>query len=51
MLYLQFPLVKRVIIVPPSEIYCEALDLFMQKGYNGTSISMIAKALGMSKIQ
>jgi AcrR family transcriptional regulator len=32
-----------------SEIYGEALDLFMRKGYNGTSMSMIAKALGMSK--
>ena len=32
-----------------SEIYCKALDLFIQKGYSGTSISMIAKALGMSK--
>jgi AcrR family transcriptional regulator len=32
-----------------SEVYCKALDLFIQKGYNGTSISMIAKALGMSK--
>ena len=32
-----------------SDIYCKALDLFIQKGYNGTSISMIAKALGMSK--
>jgi len=32
-----------------SEIYCKALDLFIQKGYSGTSISMIAKAAGMSK--
>ena len=32
-----------------SEIYPKALDLFIQKGYSGTSISMIAKALGMSK--
>jgi AcrR family transcriptional regulator len=32
-----------------SEIYSVALDLFIQKGYSGTSISMIAKALGMSK--
>jgi AcrR family transcriptional regulator len=32
-----------------SDIYCKALDLFIQKGYSGTSISMIAKALGMSK--
>jgi AcrR family transcriptional regulator len=32
-----------------SDIYCKALDLFIQKGYNGASISMIAKALGMSK--
>lgn len=31
------------------DIYCKALDLFIQKGYSGTSISMIAKALGMSK--
>jgi AcrR family transcriptional regulator len=30
-------------------IYRKALDLFIQKGYHGTSISMIAKALGMSK--
>jgi TetR/AcrR family transcriptional regulator len=30
------------------DIYCKALDLFIQKGYNGASISMIAKALGMS---
>jgi AcrR family transcriptional regulator len=32
-----------------SEIYCKALDLFIQKGFNGASISMIAKSLGMSK--
>ena len=32
-----------------SEIYRKALDLFTQKGYNGTSMSMIAKALGMTK--
>jgi AcrR family transcriptional regulator len=32
-----------------SDIYCKALDLFIQKGYSGTSISMIARALGMSK--
>lgn len=32
-----------------SDIYCKALDLFIQKGYNGASISMIAEALGMSK--
>jgi len=32
-----------------SEIYRKALDLFIQKGYGGTSISMIAKAVGMSK--
>jgi TetR/AcrR family transcriptional regulator len=32
-----------------SEIYRKALDLFIQKGYSGTSISMIAKASGMSK--
>ena len=32
-----------------SDVYCKALDLFIQNGYNGTSISMIAKALGMSK--
>jgi AcrR family transcriptional regulator len=32
-----------------SEIYCKALDLFIQKGYSGTSVSMIAKSLGMSK--
>ena len=31
------------------EIYRKALDLFMARGYNGTSMSMIAKALGMSK--
>jgi AcrR family transcriptional regulator len=32
-----------------SNVYCKALDLFIQKGFNGASISMIAKALGMSK--
>jgi len=32
-----------------SEIYRKALDLFIVRGYNGTSMSMIAKALGMSK--
>jgi transcriptional regulator of aromatic amino acid metabolism len=32
-----------------SKIYRKALDLFIQKGYRGTSISMIARALGMSK--
>jgi AcrR family transcriptional regulator len=32
-----------------SEIYRKALDLFVKKGYDGTSISMIAKVLGMSK--
>jgi len=32
-----------------SKVYSKALDLFIQKGYSGTSISMIAKALGMSK--
>jgi len=32
-----------------SEVYSKALDVFIQRGYNGTSISMIAKALGMSK--
>lgn len=32
-----------------SEIYSKALDLFIRKGYSGTSISMIAKALRMSK--
>ena len=32
-----------------SEIYRKALDLFITRGYNGTSMSMIAKALGMSK--
>ena len=32
-----------------SSVYSKALDLFIQKGYSGTSISMIAKALGMSK--
>jgi len=32
-----------------SEIYRKALDLLIRRGYNGTSISMIAKALGMSK--
>jgi TetR/AcrR family transcriptional regulator len=32
-----------------SDIYCKALDLFIQKGYSATSVSMIAKALGMSK--
>lgn len=33
----------------PSEIYQKALDLFIKRGYHGTSMSMIAKALGMSK--
>jgi AcrR family transcriptional regulator len=32
-----------------AKIYPTALNLFIQKGYSGTSISMIAKALGMSK--
>jgi len=32
-----------------SEIYRKALDLFIASGYNATSMSMIAKALGMSK--
>ena len=32
-----------------AEIYRRVLELFIQKGYSGTSISMIAKALGMSK--
>ncbi len=32
-----------------SEVYCKALDVFMQKGYSGASITMIAKALKMSK--
>ncbi len=32
-----------------SDIYSKSLDLFIQKGYNGTSISVIAKTLGMSK--
>jgi AcrR family transcriptional regulator len=32
-----------------AKIYPMGLDLFIQKGYSGTSISMIAKALGMSK--
>ena len=32
-----------------SDMYCKVLDLFIQKGYNGTPISTIAKALGMSK--
>ncbi|MGD0916491.1 MAG: TetR/AcrR family transcriptional regulator [Thermodesulfobacteriota bacterium] len=32
-----------------SEIYRKALDLFIARGYNGTSTSMIARALGMSK--
>lgn len=32
-----------------SRIYRKALDLFIQKGYHATSISMIAKASGMSK--
>jgi len=31
------------------DIYAKALDLFAQNGYSGTSISMIAKALGTSK--
>ena len=32
-----------------SEIYRKALDLFIKRGYHGTSMSMISKALGMSK--
>ncbi len=32
-----------------AEIYQKALDLFMTKGYDATSMSMIAKALDMSK--
>jgi AcrR family transcriptional regulator len=32
-----------------AEIYRKALDLFVGKGYDGTSMSMIAKILGMSK--
>ena len=32
-----------------SEIYRKALDLFIERGYNGTSMSMVAKVLGMSK--
>ena len=32
-----------------SEIYRKVLDLFVRKGYDGTSISMIARVLGMSK--
>ena len=32
-----------------SEIYRKALDLFLKKGYDATSMSMIAKVLGMSK--
>ena len=32
-----------------SQVYSKALDLFIQKVYSGTSVSMIAKALGMSK--
>jgi AcrR family transcriptional regulator len=32
-----------------AEIYEKALDLFIIKGYDATSMSMIAKALGMSK--
>jgi len=32
-----------------AEIYQKALDLFVKKGYDGTSMSMIAKVLGMSK--
>jgi AcrR family transcriptional regulator len=32
-----------------SEVYTKALDVFIQRGYSGTSIAMIAKALGMSK--
>ena len=32
-----------------SEIYKKALDLFVNKGYDATSMSMIAKELGMSK--
>ena len=32
-----------------SEIYIRALDLFLKNGYDATSMSMIAQALGMSK--
>jgi TetR/AcrR family transcriptional regulator len=32
-----------------SEIYRKALDLFLSKGYDATSLAMIAKRLGISK--
>jgi AcrR family transcriptional regulator len=32
-----------------AEICRKALDLFISKGYSGTSMSMISKSLGMSK--
>jgi len=31
-----------------SEVYGKALDIFVKRGYHGTSMSMISKALGMS---
>jgi AcrR family transcriptional regulator len=34
---------------PYSEIYSKALDLFVKNGFDATPMSMIAKALGMSK--
>jgi TetR/AcrR family transcriptional regulator len=39
----------RKIIERKSEIYQKALELFLKKGYDATSLAMIAKRLGMSK--
>lgn len=36
-------------IIRKEEIYNKALDLFVKKGYDATSMAMIAKVLGMSK--
>jgi AcrR family transcriptional regulator len=40
---------KRQNLDRKSEIFRKALDLFIARGYNGTSMSMVAKSLGMSK--
>jgi AcrR family transcriptional regulator len=40
---------KKSNLIRKSEIHNKALDLFVKKGYDATSMSMIAKVLGMSK--
>jgi len=40
---------KSLRIIRKEEIYNKALDLFVKKGYDATSMAMIAKVLGMSK--